>query len=373
MRRILRRAHRPGTRTITTLVLVTAVTVLAGCSLVGEGDDEPATSPGGSSASPGQEAPREVVLVTHDSFALPKKLVKAFEADSGYELEVRASGDAGALTNKLVLTQDSPTGDVAYGVDNSFASRALDAGVFADSGVTLPDGAADYTLDDGTDRLVPIDTGAVCVNVDTRWFEEQGIPEPETLDDLVEPAYADLFVTPGAATSSPGMAFLLATIAEHGDDWPDYWADLMANGAKLTSGWSDAYYVDFTQGGGDGDRPIVLSYDSSPAFTLTEDGEATTTRALLDTCFRQVEYAGVLAGAANPDGARAVIEWLLSPEVQAALPESMYVFPVVSGVELPEDWARFAEQPTDAYTVDADEITANREQWLTEWTDITSR
>ena len=147
----------------------------------------------------------------------------------------------------------------------------------------------------------------------------------------------------------------------------------MANGAKLTSGWNDAYYVDFTQGGGDGDRPIVLSYDSSPAFTPTDDGEATTTKALLDTCFRQVEYAGVLEGAANPDGARAVLQWLVSPEVQAALPESMYVFPVVSGIELPEDWARFAVQPTDAYTVDADEITARREEWLTEWTDVTSR
>jgi thiamine transport system substrate-binding protein len=350
-----------------------SVLLLPACSLVGEGDDEPDASPsGGSSTSPGEGIPREVVLVTHDSFALPKKLVRAFEADTGFELEQRSSGDAGALTNKLVLTKDSPTGDVAYGIDNTFASRALDNDVFAESDLALPDGVADYAVDD-TGRLVPVDMGAVCVNIDTGWFEEQGIPEPETLDDLVDPAYADLFVTPGAATSSPGMAFLLATIAEYGDDWPDYWADLMANGAKLTSGWSDAYYVDFTQGGGDGERPIVLSYDSSPAFTLTEDGSGTTTKALLDTCFRQVEYAGVLAGAANPEGAEAVLEWLLSPEVQAALPESMYVFPVVEGVELPEDWARFAEQPTDAYSVDTAEITANREQWLTEWTDITSR
>ena len=262
---------------------------------------------------------------------------------------------------------------MAFGVDNTFASRALDAGVFADSDVTLPDGAEAFALDDGTDRLVPVDTGNVCVNVDTAWFADHDIPEPSTLDDLVDPAYADLFVTPGAATSSPGLAFLLSTIAEYGDDWPDYWTDLMANGTKLTSGWSDAYYVDFTQGGGEGQRPIVVSYDSSPAFTLTDDGAASTTKALLDTCFRQVEYAGVLAGADNPEGARAVLEWLLSPEVQAALPESMYVFPVVDGVELPEDWARFAEQPTDPYTVDPAEIAADREEWLTTWTDVTSR
>ena len=121
----------------------------------------------------------------------------------------------------------------------------------------------------------------------------------------------------------------------------------MANGAKLTAGWEDAYYVDFTQGGGKGKRPIVLSYDSSPAFTVDGKG-GTTTSALLDTCFRQVEYAGVLEGAANPDGGQALVEFLLGPEVQAALPESMYVFPVDAGVELPADWARFAEQPGDA-------------------------
>ena len=120
---------------------------------------------------------------------------------------------------------------------------------------------------DDDHRLTPVDNGNVCVNVDTTWFADEGIPEPESLDDLVDPAYQDLFVLPGAASSSTGLAFLLATIAEYGDDWPDYWTRLMDNGAKLTAGWSDAYEVDFTQGGGEGDRPIVLSYDSSPAFT----------------------------------------------------------------------------------------------------------
>ena len=346
--------------------VASALLLLSACSLVGEGDDpdpDPATG----------EAPSEVVLVTHDSFALPKKLVRQFEAESGTTLEVRSAGDAGTLTNRLVLTKDSPTGDVAFGVDNTFASRALDADVFADSGVTLPAGAEDFALDDGTDRLVPVDTGSVCVNVDTTWFDERGVPAPQTLDDLTDPTYQDLFVLPGAATSSPGMAFLLSTIVEYGDAWPDYWTDLMANGAKLTSGWSDAYYVDFTQGGGDGERPIVLSYDSSPAFTPTADGSASTTAALLDTCFRQVEYAGVLEGAANPEGAQALIDFLLTPEVQAALPESMYVFPVVDGVELPEEWARFATRPDDPYTLDPAEITAHREEWLTTWSDVTSR
>ena len=318
-------------------------------------------------------APSEVVLVTHESFGLPDELVAQFEEETGFTLTTRAAGDAGTLSTKLALTAGDPTGDVAFGVDTTFASRTIDEDVFDTYEPTLPEGAEDYALPEGADRLTPVDVGHVCVNVDTTWFAEKDLAPPASLEDLTEPAYQGLFVTPGASTSSPGMAFLLSTIAEYGDDWPAYWERLLANGARVVEGWSDAYYTDFTQGGEDGTRPIVLSYDSSPAFTLSEDGTKSTTAALLDTCFRSVEYAGVLAGAANPEGAQALVDFLLSEDVQAALPESMYVFPVSSAVDLPEDWARFAEQPTDPYAVDPAEISANREAWLTEWTDVTTR
>jgi thiamine transport system substrate-binding protein len=346
-----------------TLAVVLAASA---CSVIG-GDDEPdkGTSSG--------EVSKRVVLVTHESFVLPEVLQKQFEKDTGYEIETRASGDAGALTNKLVLTKENPLGDVAFGVDNTFASRALDEGVFAPYAADLPQGADQFLLDgDDDQRLTPIDNANVCVNVDDTWFADKGVAPPKSLDDLVKPAYQDLFVTSGAATSSPGMAFLLATIAKYGDDWPDYWTDLMDNGTLLTDGWSDAYQVDFTQGGGKGDRPIVLSYDSSPAFTIADDGTSTTS-ALLDTCFRQVEYAGVLDGAENPDGAKALVDFLLSPDVQAALPDSMYVFPVDSSVQLPAEWAEFAKQPTDPWQVDPADIAADRDDWLREWSDITSR
>ena len=336
---------------------------LSACTVVAERNE----------AGEAADQPGEVVLVTHESFVLPDRLKGRFERETGYRLRVKAVGDAGTLTNRLVLTRDDPTGDVAFGVDNTFASRALDAGVFAATEVDLPPGASAYTLDQGADRLVPIDVGHVCVNVDTTWFAERDLATPRTLEDLARPAYRDLFVLPGAATSSPGMAFLLTTIAAYGEDWPDYWGRLMANGAKLTAGWSDAYFVDFTQGGGKGERPIVLSYDSSPAFTVPKGGDRSTTAALLGTCFRQVEYAGVLAGAENPEGGTELVQFLLSRRVQAALPESMYVFPVRSDVALPPAWARHAVQPADPYAVPPAEIAANRDDWLQEWTEVTTR
>jgi thiamine transport system substrate-binding protein len=355
MRRI--RGWMAVAATVLTMVLATT-----SCSLVGGGDDDAA------------DGGKRVVLVTHASFVMSKELQRRFEQASGYDLVTRASGDAGELTNRLVLTKDDPTGDVVFGIDNTFGSRAVDEGVVEPYAAKLPDGADEYRLAGDDDQaLTPVDTGNVCVNVDDTWFADHGVPEPATLDDLTKPAYRDLFVIPGATTSSPGLAFLLATIAAYGEDgWQDYWSRLMANGAMLTQGWSDAYEVDFTQGGGGGDRPIVVSYDSSPAFTVDGQG-GTTTSALLGTCFRQVEYAGVLAGANNPEGARALVDFMLSRPFQEALPEAMYVFPVDADAPLPEDWASFAEQPEHPYTVDPAAIAEHRDEWLRDWSDVTSR
>ncbi|MGN0062902.1 MAG: thiamine ABC transporter substrate binding subunit [Nocardioides sp.] len=346
--------------------LVVSTALLSGCSAIG-GSSEDGTGDG--------PAPTEVVLVTHNSFNLPEELVAQFEADSGFQLVVNAAGDGGTLASKLALTAGNPTGDVAFGVDNTFSSRPLDAGVFAPFSPELPNGAEAYALEEGADRLTPVDVGNVCLNVDTDWFADHDVAPPGTLDDLTKPAYKGLTVVPGASTSTPGMAFLLATIAEYGDDWPQYWSDLLANDLRVVDGWEDAYYGDFTAGGDKGERPVVLSYDSSPAFTVKGKGDKarSSTAALLDTCFQQVEYAGVLEGAKNPEGAEALVQWLVSDEVQAALPESMYVFPVSSAVELPEDWARFAERASDPYEVSPAEIAEHREEWLTEWTDVISR
>ena len=345
--------------------------LLAGCSLAG--NDRGADPADDAAGTTGAAGGGEVVLVTHESFNLPEELVEGFTEQTGYRLTVQAVGDAGTMTNQLVLTKDSPIGDAVFGIDNTFASRAVAEGVLASyEPQEVPDGVAELELPgDAASYLTPVTYGDVCVNIDHTWFEEQGIEPPRTLEDLTDPTYRDLFVTPGASSSSPGLAFLLATIGEFGEDgWQDYWRRLMANGAKVVDGWSDAYYVDFTAGGGDGDRPIVLSYASSPPFTIPEGEEEPVTSALLDTCFRQVEYAGVLEGADNPEGAQALIDWLLSDEVQAAIPDAMYVFPASAEVELPELWAQWAEVAEDPIELDPEDIEANRETWVRQWADI---
>jgi thiamine transport system substrate-binding protein len=353
------------TRTTTRLTAAlgtAALLAVAGCSV----------SVGNEGSGAGDST---VTLLTHDSFALPDELLAEFEERSGMTLELVRSGDAGSLTNQLVLSKDEPVGDVVFGIDNTFASRAVEAGVLAEYvSAELPGSGGEHTLDgEGVELLTPVDWGDVCVNVDDAWFRDKGIRPPRTLEDLTDPTYEGLFVTPAASTSSPGFAFLLATIGEYGEDgWRDYWQRLMDNGARVVAGWTDAYEVDFTAGGGGGDRPIVLSYNSSPPFTIPEGGKRPTTSALLDTCFRQVEYAGVLEGTDNRDGAEALVDFLVSPEVQQALPDSMYVFPVDDSVDLPPLWARWAEPAPEPVEVAPDAVAENREDWLRDWSDLTS-
>ena len=359
-------ARTTRTRSTTTLTTtgVVGITVLAlaGCSVAGAASD----AADGAGADPADT----VTLVTHDSFVVDEAMLDAFEESSGLTVELVQPGDGGALVNQLVLTKESPLGDAVFGIDNSFASRAIGEGVLEPyTSPDLPDGAASYAADD-EGHLTPIDMGDVCVNVDHAWFAERWLAEPVTLEDLADPAYRDLLVVQNPATSSPGLSFLLATVGAFGEDgWQAYWASLRDNGVKVVDGWSDAYTVDFSGSAGKGPRPLVVSYASSPPAEVAEGATEAPTGALLETCFRQVEYAGVLAGADNPEGAREVVDFLLSDEFQASIPEAMYVYPVDEAAPLPESGEQFAPLAPQPFAVDPEVIDANRDEWIRTWTD----
>ncbi|WP_062136624.1 thiamine ABC transporter substrate-binding protein [Demequina aestuarii] len=363
-------------RTTAILAVATSTLALAACSSddgdaaepTGQPSDAP-TDSSSSSESPSADA-SAVTVVTHDSFAVPDDVLAAFEEESGLEVTFVQPGDAGVLVNQLILTKDAPLGDVVFGVDNTFASRAIDEGVFADyeSGAPAASDASEYAVA-GSQALTAIDYSDVCLNYDIGWFEESGLEVPAGLGFLADPQYNGVMSVTNPATSSPGLAFLLATVSEFGEDgWEDYWRALTDNDLRVTSSWSDTYFVDFSAPNYGGDYPVVLSYASSPPSEVI-DGEPTTA-ALLDTCFRQVEYAGVLEGAANPEGGQAVVDWMLSDEFQASVPENMYVYPVSTQVEVPAEWAEFAPLADDPHTMDPETISANRDAWIDAWTAI---
>ncbi|GAA5150723.1 MULTISPECIES: thiamine ABC transporter substrate-binding protein [Amycolatopsis] len=335
------------------VVLGLTAVLTTGCTLVGGGSND--------------DAGATVTLVTHDSFAAPQQVLDAFQQQTGIKIAVLKKGDAGALTNSLVLTKANPIGDVAYGIDSTFASRALSEGIF--ESYTSPEadrGPQRYAVD-SEHRMSAVDLGDVCLNVDTNWFTERNLPAPTGYDDLTDPRYKDLLVVENPATSSPGLAFLLGTIAKYGEQgWQAYWQKLKDNGVQSVSGWEEAYGQDFSGSSGKGPRPIVVSYASSPAAEIGDDGKPRT-KALLDTCYRQVEYAGVLAGTKQADKAHKVIDFLLSQQFQATVADSMYVYPARDGVALPKAWADAAPLPRDSASLPADQVQSGRERWIGQW------
>lgn len=358
-----------GTRGVGAAVLTVGLTLsLAAC---------------GAAGSPDAEQSESVTLVVHDSFVDAEAFQQAASSATGYDVKVVTAGDGGELTNKLVLTKGEPIADAFFGVDNSFASRLIDHGVVEPIALTelsaIPERArefgADLVVENTGDTasvaalpLVPIDFGAVCLNTDTAWFAEKNLPAPSSYEDLTDERYRGLSVLIDPTGSSTGAAFLIGTVAAFGEDgFADYWAKLVANDVRIESGWTEAYNGQFTQGGGDGTFPIVLSYATSPAFTVSEDGSSTSTEAPLGTCTSQVEYAGVLKGASNVKGAEAVIEYLLSREFQDTIAESMYMYPIDEEASVPTEWQRFAAAPTAPHDLSPAAIGAGLEGWLKTW------
>lgn len=348
---------------------LTALTVLAGASLlvtacapVAETD-----TGGGDGAAPSNA----VTIVVHNSFPNEEFAQLASEA-TGYEVSVVSAGDGGELTNQLVLTQGAPIADAFFGVDNNFASRLVAHEVVEPYRPAALAERAEQHLYDDAGSLVPITIGATCINIDPAWFAERDIVEPQSYEDLADARYEGLTVLLDPASSSTGASFLIGTVAEYGvDGFADYWSRLAANNPRLETGWSEAYNGHFTQGGGDGTYPIVVSYSSSPAWTLSADGSSSTTKALLDTCSSQIEYAGVLQGAQNPEGARAVIDFMLSADFQDTIAESMYMYPIDADRYVPEEWQEFAPMPDSANDMTPAEIGEGREAWLRTWAEAT--
>jgi thiamine transport system substrate-binding protein len=325
-------------------------------------------------SSSGSSNARTVTLVTHDSFAVAKADLRAFEREHDVTVKVLKSGDAASALNQVILTKGEPLGDAMFGVDNTFLSRATDADVFVPYTPRELDQVPEEFQLDATHELTPIDFGDVCVNYDRAALADRGVPAPASLDDLVLPAYRGMLVVENAASSSPGLAFLLATVAKYGDGWREYWTRLRDNGLKVDDGWEQAYFTDFAGGGQGGTRPLVVSYASSPPAGVTDGSPAEApTAALLDTCFRQVEFAGVLRGAEHPALARELVDWMLSERFQAGVPDQMYVYPVRDGVAVPESWARYAPVPTDPFELAPARIARNRATWIDQWTDTVLR
>lgn len=317
------------------------------------------------------ESTSTITLLAYDLFAVPAEIFDSFTAETGLNVQVALGGDAGELVAKASLTAGNPEGDVLWGVDNTLLSRALDADVF-DPYTSTAAPISSRLLAAGKDVVTPVDVGYVCVNYDIEALRSRNLSPPTRFEDLLDPAYRSLLVVQNPALSSPGLAFLLATVARFGDDWTGYWQALVDNDVLVVDGWSDAYYSSFTRYGGD--RPLVVSYSSSPpAEVLFADpplppGAPAPTGVVIDTCFEQIEFAGVLRGSRHVDEARQLVDFLVSKTFQEALPENLFVYPVNSLASLPSSFIQYAPVIESSLNLPADDIAARRQGLIDAWT-----
>ncbi len=326
-------------------------------------------------ASCASKGPTTLTVMMHDSFAVSEDVLSAFEQANNVDVVFLASGDTGAALNKAILSKDAPIADVFFGVDNTFLSRALAEGIFEpyDSPL-LASIPAEFQLN-STHTALPVDYGDVCLNYDKAWFTEHSLPVPATLDDLLKPEYNGLLVVENPATSSPGLGFLLATIAQYGDPgYLDYWAALRDNGLTVVDGWDTAYYTNFSASSGHGPQPLVVSYASSPAAEVIYadppvDVSPTASVLTPGTCFRQIEFVGILNGTQNRALAEKFVDFMLSQQFQEDIPLQMFMYPVNPSAQLPAEfvqWAQVADQPA---VLDPALIGANRDAWIAAWTE----
>ena len=324
-----------------------------------------------------------LTLVTHDSFNVSEEVLMAFEAETGIMVEILRSGDAGSMINQSILSKSNPLGDVLFGIDNTFLSRALDNDLFLPYQSPALEGVPEEFILDPEYHVTPVDYGDVCLNYDTAYFEENDLPLPESLDELTDPAYKGLLAVENPATSSPGLAFLLATIGVYGTEgdysYLDYWDDLVENEVRVDDGWETAYYGSFSgSAGSEGSYPLVVSYASSPPVEvyfaeIPPDTAPTGAIVAPGTCFRQIEFVGILNGTDKVEQAQQFIDFMLSLDFQEDLPLQMFVFPVNPDAELPEVFVEYAQVAQEPAQVDSAEIDAHRDEWIQAWTETVLR
>src|SRR5512142_301246 len=323
-------------------------------------------------ATPQSTGPQTLTVMTHDSFAASKNVIQAFETANNVKINFIKGGDAGAALNKVVLTRSAPLADVFYGVDNTFLSRALDADIYEPyNSPALKDIPAEFKLD-SSNRALPVDYGDVCINYDKKFFADKKLAVPQSLEDLTKPDYKGLLVMENPATSSTGLSFMLATVAHFGNSFTDYWKSLKNNGLVVVDGWETAYYTNFSGSSGHGPQPMVVSYASSPAAEVVgadkKLSEAPTASLFgPDTCFRQIEFVGILKGTKNRALAEKFVDFMLGKQFQEDMPLQMFVYPTNPKAALPDAFTKYAQAPKQTATISPEEIAANRDKWIQSW------
>ena len=319
----------------------------------------------------GAFAQNTLTVLTYDSFAVSSDLVEAFEAENNVKLQFIEAGSGGEVIARAVLTKDEPIADVIIGFDYSQFGKVFSNDILeAYESPELANIPEIYRLD-AQNRALPFNFGEICINYDKKYFAENGLEIPTSLDDLLKPEYNGLLVTQDPSASNTGIGFLIATIEKYGEDgFVDYWNGLIQNGLVIGNSWSSTYYTNFSAASGSGEQPMVVSYTTSPAaeFIYSETGDAPTDSLTSDgMCYRSIEFCGILKNSKNPELAQKFIDAFIGKEWQEDLPMQMFVYPVNELAELPEEFELYGKPAVNPVMPDPELVAEKHDEWVRIW------
>jgi thiamine transport system substrate-binding protein len=305
-----------------------------------------------------------LTVLTYDSFTSewgPGPAVeKAFEETCGCDLKFVGAGDGAALLARVQLEGANSDASVVLGLDTNLTAAATATGLFAPHGQRAAN-SLPVAFDDP--NFLPFDWG---------WFafvyDETKLPDaPTSFEEL---AASDLkIVIQDPRSSTPGLGLLMWVKAAYGDRAPEIWAALADNIVTVTPGWSEAYGLFL-----DGEADLALSYTTSPAYHLIAESDDTkAAAAFTEGHYMQVEVAGKLVAAPQPELADAFLAFMGSDAFQTIIPTTNWMYPAhMPAAGLPEGFEQMIT-PETSLLFSAGEAQAARQGALDEWLTALSR
>lgn len=326
-----------------------------------------------------------LTIVTYDIIALSDDMLEEFTNNTGYEINMIRTDDAGGILENLLLTKEAPQADLALGLDNTYLQTALDNCLLGPHSANVPDLDPLALTPYSGEMAVPFDQGYVCLNADIEALEENNVSFPSTLEELTGEQWKGRTAFPSPTTSSPGRAFMTATIdyfeRQATMDAMTWWEAMADNDAIFTSGWTEAYETHYSGGygiwgeGHIGDAWLTVSYCHSPGVEAYYGGNYTISKAIdIDyASFHQVEYAAKVNGGGSSSAVDAFIEYLLSDEVNKNMPENNLMYSVLDNEDMPEtDGYRYHSPiPSNPSEITAERIDVEMDGWLMDWREAT--
>jgi len=300
-----------------------------------------------------------LTIYTYDSFVSewgPGPAVEAaFEKSCECDLRFIGSGDGAALLARILLEGSRSDADVVLGLDTNLTARALETGLFAEHGAV--DVRFDLPIEWTDETFLPYDWGYFA-------FVHDRVAVPEPPESLETLAASDLkIVIQDPRSSTPGLGLLMWVKAAYGNRAPEIWEGLSDNIVTVTKGWSEAYGL-FLEGEAD----MVLSYTTSPAYHLVaEQDDSKAAAPFVEGHYMQIEVAGKLATADEPELADRFLAFMISDAFQSIIPTTNWMYPAVTpDAGLPDGFETLI-QPERPLLVPAGEVPALRDAALSEW------